>query len=695
MEKIVNILNYPPIISRELGLIKFYQRILANASDKNIPLLERLNFLCITSKNCDEFFEISYARLLKQNKDKPNKILDSGITVSNTLTLIRKELFDLHANIYKTYNSIILPELKNHGINFINMSSAKKEELKWIENYFHNNIISVLTPISTDLHHPFPKIRNKNLHFAVELQGIDQYGRNSELAIVIAPKSLPRVIKLPESITNTKNNFVLLQDIIIYHVNQLFLGLSVKGCYPFRVTRNSDISLKHNHHNISISITQEIQKRKYADCSRLELDISYDKPNQKIIDILSNHFNISNEDIYFSNGPVNLSRLNLIYELVDQKYLKYKYFDQKQIDITNQNNLLDTIKSKDLLIHSPYQSFNPVVELAKLAVLDPNVIAIKITLYRTKMNSKLTEYLINAAKLGKEVVVSIELLARFDEESNIKLAEELEKAGAHVVYGVMGYKVHSKMLLLIRKENNKLQKYAHIGTGNYNIETTKNYTDLNILTSKKEIIDDIELLFNQITGVTNNKHLKTIYQSPFNLFELLLKKINEEIINALNNKPAKIIAKMNSLTEKQIIMALYRASQAGVKIILIVRGACSLIPKIKGLSDNIEVRSVIGRFLEHHRIYYFYNNGKEDAYIASADWMQRNFFKRIEVCIPIIDNKVKKQIIKECITLYLKDTSNTWFMDNNCNYYKNHKKQFSIHDYLINHYCNNYDIISN
>lgn len=692
MEKIFNILNYPPIISRELGLIKFYQRILANASDKNIPLLERLNFLCITSKNCDEFFEISYARLLKQNKDKPNKILDSGMTVGSTLTLIRKELFNLHTNIYQTYNNIILPELQNSGINFINMNFATKKELKWIEQYFHENIISVLTPISTDEHHPFPKIRNKNLHFAVELQGIDQYGRNSELAIVVAPKSLPRIIKLPKDITNNNNQFVLLQDIIIYYVHQLFIGLSVKGCYPFRVTRNSDISLKYNNHNISTNIAQEIQKRKYADCSRLELDISYGKANQKIINILSNHFNISHEDIYLSNGPVNLSRLNQIYELIDQENLKYKSFNQTQLVF--EKNLLDTIKSKDLIIHSPYQSFDPIIELTKLAVIDPKVIAIKITLYRTKMNSKLTQYLINAAQLGKEVVVSIELLARYDEESNIKLAEELEKAGAHVVYGVMGYKVHSKMLLLIRKENNKLQKYVHIGTGNYNIETTKNYTDLNILTSKQEIVDDIDLMFNQITGITNNKHLKNIYQSPFNLFELLLRKINEETINALNNKPAKIIAKMNSLTEKQIIMALYRASQAGVKITLIIRGSCSLVPNIKGISDNIEVRSIIGRFLEHHRIYYFYNNGQEDTYIASADWMKRNLFKRIEVCIPILDKQVKKQIIKECIMLYLKDTSNSWIMDNNCNYHKNNKKPFSIHDYLIDHYCKNYAIIS-
>jgi polyphosphate kinase len=692
MKQIINNLNYPPIISRELGLIKFYQRILDNVANQNIPLLERLNFLCITSRNCDEFFSISYARLLKQNKEKPNKVLDTGITVNNTLSLIRKELLNLHMNIYNYYNDIILPDLKKHNINFININTASKKELAWIESYFYNNIISVLTPISTDKNQPFPKIKNKNLHFAVELQGIDQYGRNSDLAIVVAPKILPRVIKLPNNFS-TCEQFILLQDIIVHYMHKLFIGMAVKGCYPFRVTRNADISLKNNSNNINVIIYHEIQKRKYADCSRLELDISYGEPSTTLINILSNNFNIDNEDIYLSNGPVNLSRLTQLYELIDTKELKYPPFQQKNILTNKKFDLLSQIKLQDLLIHSPYQSFEPIIEMTKIAANDPKVLAIKITLYRTKINSEITKYLIEAAKKGKEVIVSIELLARFDEESNMKLAEELEQAGAHVVYGVMGYKVHAKMLLMIRKEKNKLQKYVHIGTGNYNIETSNYYTDLGILTCNPKIVNDIDLVFNQITGIANNKHLTTIYQSPFNLFELLLSKINNETINALNGNPAKIIAKMNSLTEKQIILALYRASQAGVKIQLIVRGACSLIPKIKGLSDNIEVRSVVGRFLEHQRIYYFYNNNSQDLYLSSADWMKRNLFKRIEVCIPILDPKIKNKILKQCLMLYLKDNSNSWVMDAKSNY---HKKNglFSVHDYLINYYSNDYDIIN-
>ncbi len=674
------------LLNREVGLVEFNRRILALVVDESSPLLERLNYLCIVSKNCDELFEVRVARLLKLNREQPHKILPDGITVADALYLVREAVISLYDDIYKTYNNILKPELKKHNIVILPPNDWNKSRQKWIYNYFVTNLKTTLTPISIDPSHPFPKVPNKNLHFAIELNGVDQYGRNSKIAIIEAPRVLPRVIKLPKR-TNAKNDeFILLQDIVSTYIDAFFTEKNVIGCYPFRVTRNASINLTYDvTKNLRSLVTKEVQNRKYAECSRLEIDISSSTPDNFFIDILINQFHISKDDLYLAHGPVNLTRLKDIYTLVDNPKLKFKNYTPGLPQILRKNiNLFDAIKKEDILIHTPYQSFDPVVELTKLAATDPDVVAVKMTMYRIGADSELAQNLILAAKSNKEVVASIELFARFDEATNALLANSLENAGAHVVYGVMGCKVHAKMLLIARRENNQIQHYVHLGTGNYHQQTAKMYTDFGLLTANPLITGDVDNIFAEITGHGRNPTIKHIYQAPFNLFELILQSIESETMNALNGKYAVIMAKMNSLIENQVIKALYRASQAGVKITLIVRGACALRPGLPGVSDNIEVRSIVGRFLEHHRVFYFYNNGAKDVYLSSADWMKRNFFRRVETCIPILDDKIKRRIIYEGLEVYLQDTANAWIMDKDGNYTKVISKDgFSAQEALL------------
>lgn len=666
----INILNDSEVmLNREIGLIQFYRRVLSNALDKTVPILERLSYLCIVSRNCDELFEVRIARLLKWNKEEPNKMLPDGLTASEALILAQSEIVKLHNEIYSTYHDFIIPDLKKEDINILEIDKWTLAIQQWAYSYFINDLKPVLTPIGIDPSHPFPRVPNKNLHFAVELEGKDQYGRDSTIAIVEAPRILPRVIKLPEKIVSVKYSFILLQDIIKLHVDEFFYGLTVRGCYPFRVTRAADIFLRANAKNIRFELTQELHNRKYAQCSRLELDISGGIPNAKITQTLLKQFNLTNTDLYLANGPVNLSRLLDIVQMVDRPELKYAPFTPGlPIELIHEPDIFKAMDKGDILIHTPYQSFDPVARLTERAAMDPDVLAIKMTVYRTGVDSVLAQNLIKAAKAGKQVVASVELFARFDEEANVEIAKALEEAGAHVVYGVMGYKVHAKMLLVVRKYGNDLRQYVHLGTGNYHQTTAKTYTDFGILSTRPELTRDIDNVFAQITGIGRAGMLNIIYQSPFTLHDMIMKSIEIEIDNALNGKKALIIAKMNSLLEPQVIRALYRASQAGVKIRLIIRGACALRPKISGISDNIEVRSVVGRFLEHHRIFYFYSNGDENTYLSSADWMKRNFFSRVETCIPITDKKIKKRIIYEGLSLYWRDNVESWIMQQDGTY---------------------------
>ena len=659
------------MLNREIGLIEFYRRVLAKTTDVTVPLLERLTYLCIVCKNCDELFEVRVARLLKWNKEEPGKILPDGLTAQAALGMVREAVVKLYDEIYDVYHNILIPELRAEKIYILDSNEWNNAQQSWAYNYFMQKLKPVLTPIGIDPSHPFPRVPNKNLHFAVELEGKDQFGRNSRIAIVEAPRILQRVIKLPVELSkNGEDTFILLQDIIKLHVDEFFYGLTVKGCYPFRVTRAADLTLKTNTKNIRSALTQEIHNRKFAECSRLELDItSGDIPNDEFVEILLKQFNISLQDLYLAKGPVNLSRLMDIGQMVNRPELNFpKYIPGLPKELIKEPDIFKAMSKSDILIHTPYQSFDPVFELTKRAAEDPNVLAIKMTVYRTGEDSELVQNLIKAARLGKQVVASVELFARFDEEVNVELSNQLEAAGAHVVYGVMGYKVHAKMLLLVRKEGNKLKYYTHLGTGNYHQSTAKIYTDFNLLTTNPEISRDVDNIFSQITGIGRAGILSTLSQSPFTLHDTLMKNIENEIQIAKDGGKAEILAKMNSLVEPQIIRALYKASQAGVKIKLIVRGACSLRPNLPGVSDNIEVRSIIGRFLEHHRVFYFYNKGTEDVYIASADWMTRNFFRRVETCVPILDARIKRRVIAEGFRIYLRDNSESWDMQNDGSY---------------------------
>lgn len=660
----LNVLNDRDVmINREMGLIQFYRRVLAQVLDDNVPLLERLRYLCIVTKNCDELFEVRIARLLKWYKEQPQKILPDGLQVEEALTMIRSEVDRLYSDLYTIYNQIILPALAEHEINILGLDDWNKEQQRFVYNYFMNELKPVLTPIGIDPSHPFPRVPNKGLHFAVELDGKDQFGRESRIAIVEAPRILARVIRLPLELAGNENTFILLQDVIRVHVNEFFYGMSVKGCYPFRVTRAADLVVNSDQKNLRSALTRELHNRKYAECSRLELDISSGEPHKQFVDILLKQFNITEADLYRVNGPVNLSRLSDIADMVANDSLKFAPFTPgfpKELQM--EPDIFKAMVKSDILLHTPYQSFDPVVELTRRAAEDPCVLAVKMTVYRTGNDSELVQNLIKAARAGKQVVASIELFARFDEEANVELARQLEEAGAHVVYGVMGYKVHAKMLTIIRQEGHMLRHYVHLGTGNYHQSTAKIYTDWGLLTTNQEIARDVDNIFSQITGVGKAGVLNALFQSPFTLHDMVMKAIEREIFNALGGKKAEIIAKMNSLVENQVIRALYRASQAGVKITLIVRGACALRPGLPGVSDNITVKSIVGRFLEHHRVFYFYDSGNEDVFIASADWMKRNFFKRVETCIPILNEKIKRRVIDESLKIYIQDNVNSWQM---------------------------------
>lgn len=683
---VANILQDKDVIyNRELGLIQFNRRVLAQAVDPNVPLLERLKYLCIVSKNCDELFEVRVARLLKWSKSKPQKVLPDGLTVTEVLAQLRVQVDLLYEDLYHIYNDILIPELVSQNIKILSVKDWDKELHKWAYNYFINYLKPVLTPIGIDPSHPFPRVPNKSLHFAVELEGKDQFGRASKMAIVETPRILHRLIELPREFG--ESGFVLLQDIIRLHVNEFFYGMTVRGCYPFRVTRGADLDVKSDKKNLRAAVTDELNKRKYAQCSRLEIDVSDGEPSGKFIDDLLGQFNLNLQDLYKVNGPVNLSRLSDIASLVDNDNLKFTPFAPGlPKELQNGNDIFKAMSKGDILLHTPYESFDPVVELTRRAADDPDVLAVKMTVYRTGIDSELVQNLIRAAKAGKQVVASIELFARFDEEANVELATQLEEAGAHVVYGVMGYKVHAKLLSIVRREGSEIKHYLHLGTGNYHQITARFYTDFGLLTTNPRMASDIDNIFNQITGVGKSGVLNELFQSPFTLHDMIMKGIERETFNALNGEKAEIIAKMNSLVENQVIRGLYRASQAGVKITLIVRGACALRPQLAGISDNITVKSIVGRFLEHHRIFYFYDSGNEDIFIASADWMNRNFFKRVETCIPILNPKIKRRVMAEGLTIYMQDNVNSWMMNHDGSYVKAEVvgKRICAQEYLMN-----------
>lgn len=657
-------------INRELSLLAFNRRVLAQAADPSVPLLERLRFICIVSANLDEFFEIRVAGIKEQLKLGSSAPGNDGLTPQEVFRRVGTLAHQLIAEQYSLLNDEVLPALANEGIVFLRRNQWTPAQQEWIRDFFLRELMPLLTPIGLDPSHPFPRVLNKSLNFAVELSGTDAFGRNSGAAIVQAPRALPRVIQLPRELTGVDYGFVFLSSVLHRHVGELFSGMEVLGCYQFRVTRNSDLFVDDEEiKNLRIALQGELPQRHFGDAVRLEVA---DNCSNIMSEFLLQQFGLTQDDLYRAPGIVNLVRLMSVPDLIDRPDLKYApYTAALPKVLTKRADIFDSIRKQDILLHHPYQSFAPVIEFLQQAADDPNVVAIKMTVYRTGTDSVLMEHLLRAAQKGKEVTVVVELMARFDEEANLKIAARLEEVGAHVVYGVVGYKTHAKMLMVLRRETAgpmPFRRYVHLSTGNYHPRTTRFYTDFGLMTCNEAICDDVNEVFKQLTGLGKAHALKYLWQAPFSLHANMMAAIEQETLNARAGKPARIIAKMNSLLERQIIQALYEASNAGVEVELIVRGVCALRPGVPGLSENIRVRSVVGRFLEHHRIFYFLAEGAEHIYLSSADWMERNFFRRIEVCFPILDPKLKRRVFKEGLQSYLSDTAQAWLMDDKGDY---------------------------
>lgn len=642
-------------INRELSLLQFNLRVLEQAMDERHPLLERLNFLLIFSSNMDEFFEIRVAGLRNKLETGTGQPGPDGMLPGEVLDRIAEVAHEAVNRQYHILNDIILPALAEEGVRFLKREDWNAKQADWVKKYFREQVYPVLTPIALDPAHPFPRLVNKSLNFIVPLDGKDAFGRNTGLAIVPAPRSLPRIIALPEELAEGTDNFVFLSSMIHAHVSDLFPGMKATGCYQFRVTRNADLEVDEDVDDLASALKGELLSRRYGDEVRLEVA---DNCPRHLIDYLLLQFDLGEKDLYEVNGPVNLARM---FTDVQRPRLRYTPFTPRvPAVIKNSDSIFDAIDQGDILMNHPYESFSPVVTFLAEAARDPNVLAIKQTIYRTGSQSEILDLLETAARNGKEVTAIVELRARFDEESNIEGARRLQEAGAIVVYGIVGYKTHSKMMLVVRRTPDGIKRYAHLGTGNYHAGTAKLYTDYGLLTANEAVCQDVHKIFLELTGMGKAARLKQLKHSPFTLHSSLLELIEFETSEALAGRPARIMAKFNSLTETGIMQALYRASQAGVQIDLIIRGICCLRPGIPGLSENIRVRSIIGRFLEHTRVHYFLHGGDELVYCSSADWMDRNLFNRVETCFPIVEPALRKRVIREGLEIFLEDNVQGW-----------------------------------
>ena len=640
--------------NRELSALDFNFRVLAQAQDPAMPLLERLKFLCISCTNLDEFFEIR-AGSLRQAQDLGLPTPD-GLAPATVLTRIHDRAADLVAAQYECWNDVMRPALNAVGVRVLGRDSWNTEQSDWLRAYFRDEIMPVLSPMGLDPAHPFPKILNKSLNIVVVLKGRDAFGRAGNLAIVRAPRSLARIIQLPREVSGGDADYVFLSSVLSTFVDELFPGMEVKGAYQFRVTRNSELLVDEEEvDNIALALRDELIGRGYLKAVRLEIAEACPQP---IVSMLLENFDLPENAVYRINGPVNLNRVIQVYDLVQRPDLKFPPFQPRVLK--GVESMFETVNQRDVLLHHPFDAFTPVLELIKQAAEDPHVLAIKQTLYRAGKDSPIVEQLVQAARNGKDVTVVVELRARFDEEANLGLADRLQEAGVQVVYGVVGYKTHAKMLLIVRREAKVLKRYVHLGTGNYHSGTARAYTDFGLITCDADIGNDVHLIFQQMSGLAPSMKLKCLLQSPFTLHAGLLKRIEREARNARDGKAARIVAKMNALNEPQVVRALYAASQAGVQIDLIVRGACTLRPGVPGISDKIRVRSIVGRFLEHHRVYWFANDGEGDLFCSSADWLERNLLRRIETGFPIRDPKLAARVYDEALENYLADNSSAW-----------------------------------
>ena len=635
-------------INRELSLLSFQERVLAQTRNERVPLLERLRFMGISCLLMDEFFEVRVAALKQRIAHGSSTPGPDGLSERAQLAAIRSRALELVKRQYQTFNEELKPALEKEHIRFISREQWTSRQRKWLHQHFQRELMPVLSPLGLDPAHPFPRILTKSLNFAVELEGEDAFGRDSNMALVRAPRSLPRLIQIPRSYSRGPHDFVFLSAVVQCFMDDLFPGMTVVDSHQFRVTRDSELLVDEEEiEDLRNALESELAERGFAAPVRLETTTGCSPVVQKY---LLQQFDLEPDDLYECNGPVNLNRLTEVIGRIDRPDLMYPPFKPSvQPALAGKSGLFDVIRRRDILLHHPYESFQPVLDLLRLASRDPDVLAIKQTLYRTGIDSQIVNLLIEAARNGKDVTVVVELRARFDEAANISLASRLQQAGVQVVYGVVGHKTHAKILMIVRRERRRMRRYVHLGTGNYHSGTAQLYTDLGLMTADDEIGEDVHNIFQQLTGLGDEAELDVMLQSPFTLLDGILEMIANEAENARAGNKARIDAKMNSLTEPKIIQALYEASNAGVEVRLVIRGICCLRPGIPGISENIRVRSIIGRFLEHARVFHFENGGSPRTWASSADWMERNLYTRVETAFPFTTLQLGKRVQKETL----------------------------------------------
>jgi len=645
-------------LDRDLSLLAFNARVLDWAKRPEVPLLERLRYLCIVSSNLDEFFEVRAA--LYASLDRPLAPLDSvGLQAQASLSEVAHALVEEQ---YALYNDVLMPAFAKEGVRVLSYNERNLAQHQWVKTFFNREVRPLLLPVGLDPAHPFPQVANKSLNFIVRMSGKDAFGRDNEIAIVKVPRSLPRLIALPEKLCGKRQLYVSISSVIRAHLEDLFPGRVVGQFSQFRVTRHSDLSVdEEDVKNLRTALRQGLVQRNYGQAVRLEVSSGC---SEYLSEFLLQQFELPESALYRVHGPVNLVRFNQLIDLVDNpKWLFPRYTPSYPEQMVTNGSIFDRLQSGDVLIHQPYESFDGVLSFLREAVRDPHVLAIKQTIYRTGADSSLMELLREAVQRGKEVTVVVELKARFDEEANINWAEKLEYIGAQVVYGVVGLKTHAKMLLVTRREGRTIRRYAHLSTGNYNPRTAKLYTDLSHITSDPKLTQDADNVFNLLANQSKIPRLNKMMIAPFHLQRNLIEKVEKTVQAAKQGLAGRIVLKMNTLTDEKLMDALVQAGQAGVQIDLIIRGACMLPAQRAGFSDNIRVRSIIGRFLEHSRVFYFRSGNDESLYLSSADWMNRNMLRRVELAWPVEDAVLRQRIIDECLVAYLQDDLDAWVMD--------------------------------
>ena len=643
------------LLDRDGSILAFNERVLDWAKRPEVPLLERLRYLCIVSSNLDEFFEVRADLHMSAFRNQDTK----GSYNTLTFEKIYEAARSLVTEQYKLYNDVLLPSLEKQRIHILSHAQRNSAQKKWVQEYFRREVKPLLVPVGLDPAHPFPQVANKSLNFIVQLSGKDAFGRSNDIAIVKVPRVLPRVIPLPSKVAGSGKAFVLLSSVIRAHLNDLFPGRDVGQFSQFRVTRNSDLSVDEEEvKNLRTALRKGLQHRQYGEALRLEVS---DSCSDHLSDFLLKQFSLPTTALFRAAGPVNLVRLTQLIDLVaDPALLFPPYQPSFPKKLTQGGSIFARMQQGDVLIHQPFESFDGVLAFLKEAVEDPNVLAIKQTIYRTGSDPAMMNLLREAVRRGKEVTAVVELKARFDEEANINWAEQLESVGAQVVYGVVGLKTHAKMLLVTRREGRVLKRYGHLSTGNYNPRTAKLYTDLSYLTCDARMTADMDTLFVHLASPSRLGRMNKLWAAPFLLQKKMVEKIASVGAAAEKGLPARIVAKMNSLTDPVLIHALILAGQKGAQIDLIVRGACMLPAGLPGKTDNIRVRSIIGRFLEHSRVFFFEAGEDQDIYLSSADWMSRNMTRRIELAWPVLDLDLRQRIVDECLLAYLHDTRNAW-----------------------------------